>query len=79
MKSLRRETAQEILKDYQALMSVEEVAEALRCVTKTVRNLIAEEHLECTRIGRTIYVSKDSVLEYICRPVDAARYRPRKK
>lgn len=79
MKSLRRETAQEILKDYQALMSVEEVAEALRCVTRTVRNLISAGHLECTRVGRTILVSRDSVFEYLCRPVAVAHYSPREK
>lgn len=60
-------------------MNTDEVAEALRCATRTVRNLISEEHLECTRIGRIIYVSKDSVIEYLCRPVTVGHYRPREK
>ena len=79
MKSMERDTAQEILSGYPSLMKIEEVAEALRCVDKTVRNLIAENQLECTRVGRNIFVAKSSVLDYLCRPVSAAQYRPRKK
>ena len=79
MKPMERDTAREILSDYPPLMRTEEVAEALRCVDRTVRNLIAENHLECTRVGRNILVTKSSVQDYLCRPVSAAQYRPRKK
>ena len=78
MKSIDRDTVQEILSSYPLLMRPEEVAEALRCTDRTVRNLIAENQLECTRVGRNICVSKSSVLDYLCRPVSVAQYRPMK-
>lgn len=48
--------------DYPDLMTVEEVAEYLRCCTKTVYEMVRSGQLQRYMVGRQIRVVKSSLL-----------------
>lgn len=74
MKNMSMETAQRLLEGHPNLMSIREVGEALCCNPRTVYRLVEEGTIECTRIGRKIVISKDTICAYLCRPVDINSY-----
>ena len=47
------------------LWTVDEVARQLKCCTRTVRRLIAEGVLPSVKLGRSIRVPKEAVLDWV--------------
>lgn len=50
------------ISEYPDLMTVEEVAEYLRCCTKTVYELVRSGHLQKYMVGRQIRIMKSSLI-----------------
>lgn len=50
------------------LLTVPEVAEILRVCVRTVWRLINEQELECRRIRRRVFVTREALDSYLRRP-----------
>lgn len=53
------------LKDYPAVLTIEDIAEILQVTTKTVRKLIADNQIPHMNVGRLIRIPKDKFITYL--------------
>ena len=54
-----------VLKEYQDILTVEEMSKALGVSTKTGYKLIRENKIECIKVGRSYRISKAHLLVYL--------------
>ena len=54
-----------VLKEYQDILTVEEMSKALGVSTKTGYKLIREKKIECIKVGRSYRIPKAHLLTYM--------------
>jgi len=54
-----------VLKEYQDILTVEEMSKALGVSTKTGYKLIRENKIECIKVGRSYRIPKAHLLTYM--------------
>ena len=54
-----------VLKEYQDILTVEEMSKALGVSTKTGYKLIRENKIECIKVGRSYRIPKAHLLAYM--------------
>ena len=67
MEKMTRKTAEKMTANYPDVLDVAVVTKILNLCKTRVNNLIADGTIPAVRIGRKNFISKESVIDYLCK------------